>query len=179
MKNIFNFPAKNQGKENVHSIFNEENYKLLEKDYLRSQIIEGFDENKQGKHLTTPSIDNMPINFSFGQKKITRLNLRRASSLKTEEDEISQTNSPSPRLKFMLNIKKQTNFMNGPKYVQFSLFYQEKQKIDKFNHNLSYQVADRVLLERMMISLNNSIILSFLNSDKDEKMYILSKNLVI
>jgi len=75
----------------------------------------------------------------------------------------------------MLNIKKQTNFMNGPKYVQFSLFHKEKQKIDKFNHNLSYQVPDRVLLERMMISLNNSIILSFLKSDKEEKMYILSK----
>ena len=175
MKNSFNFPAKNQGKDNTHSIFNEENFKCLDSDYLLLQMISPSNDEKQNKHLLTPSTELLQ-NF-FDVNSIPRINLRRASSLKTEEetDELTKTNSPSPRLKSILNLKKRTNLMNVQNYLQFSLFYHEKQKIDRINHNLSFQTPSRVLSERIMITLNNSNILTFLKSQKEEKMYIISK----
>jgi len=147
----------------------------VDQEFLLIQMTENPEETKirQIKHIMTPSTGEM----SHFSQDMGRLTLRRASSLKNEDDEINE--SPSPRLKCVLNLKKNTKILNGPKYAQFSLFYHEKLKVDKLNHNVSYQIPNKVYHERMILSLNNTNIVTFLKSQKEDKIYAISNIFVI
>ena len=127
---------------------------------------------KQIKHIMTPSSGDAQ---KFFEENTIKRPFRRASSLKNEDDDILRTDSPSPRLKCVLNIKKKTNLLSGPKYAQFSLFYHEKLKLDKLNHNLSYQTPNKIQHDRIIVSLNNNNIVTFIKSQKEDKIYTISK----
>lgn len=161
LKNILNFPAKSQGFDNTISIFNEDNFHFAEEENLLIKLKE------ETKLLFSPSSDNNSTNIE-NKKRQSKNALRRASSLKKHEDEL--ISSPSPRAKNVM--KKNSNV----KYMQFVFFYKEKRKLDKINNNISGQNISGLFTDNLMISFNQSHILSFVRTEiqPEEKINIIS-----
>lgn len=157
-----NFPPKNQGADNTVSIFHEENFQYTDSEYFLLKL-------REEKDCQKPKI--FKISF-FDQKNEKRRNsnriLKRASSLQNEDDELKRTSSPSPRLKSILQMKNHANLKLAAKFSQILEFWREKKSIDLINYKLSCQNITGIFANYLTVSLNNSHILTFIKSERDE-----------
>lgn len=169
-----NFPLKSQKKDNIHSIFNEDNFKYIDQDFLLIQGNSRFTVEQKKSTLSPPIIND--DEFFNETKALERPFKRRASSFKTDEDEGNSNSNPaSPLLKGVLNLQKENS---KQKFVDSLLYYKEKQKIDKLNHNLVVKTPTQLQKQKIIVSLNKSSIITFLTSKTESKFYTISKYIV-